>query len=68
MNNLLKKIEDRSARVVVVGIGYVGLPLVVEFAAALPHHGCEEGPVAHFPGSPACPARTSTVPVRKLAA
>jgi UDP-N-acetyl-D-glucosamine dehydrogenase len=31
---LLKKIEDRSARVVVVGIGYVGLPLVVELAEA----------------------------------
>lgn len=34
MSTLLKKIEDRSARVVVVGIGYVGLPLVVELAKA----------------------------------
>ena len=31
---LLKKIEDRTARVVVVGIGYVGLPLALEFARA----------------------------------
>jgi UDP-N-acetyl-D-glucosamine dehydrogenase len=29
---LLKKIHNRSARVGVVGLGYVGLPLVVEFA------------------------------------
>ncbi|HVK69889.1 MAG TPA: nucleotide sugar dehydrogenase [Polyangium sp.] len=34
MQELLKKIEDRSAHIVVVGIGYVGLPLVVEFAQA----------------------------------
>ncbi|HVY47145.1 MAG TPA: nucleotide sugar dehydrogenase [Minicystis sp.] len=34
MQGLLQKIEDRSARVVVIGIGYVGLPLVVEFAKA----------------------------------
>ncbi len=34
VQELLKKIEDRSAHVVVVGIGYVGLPLVVEFARA----------------------------------
>ena len=32
--DLIKKIEDKSARVVVIGIGYVGLPLVVEFARA----------------------------------
>src|SRR5438045_2572650 len=32
--DLLKKIEERRARVVVIGIGYVGLPLVVEFATA----------------------------------
>ena len=31
---LLRKIEDRSARVAVVGLGYVGLPLAVEFAKA----------------------------------
>jgi UDP-N-acetyl-D-glucosamine dehydrogenase len=31
---LIKKIEDKTARVVVVGIGYVGLPLVLEFARA----------------------------------
>ena len=34
MSTLKSKIEDRSARVVVIGIGYVGLPLVVEFAKA----------------------------------
>src|SRR5882724_8852822 len=31
---LIKKIDDKSARVVVIGIGYVGLPLVLEFARA----------------------------------
>ena len=31
---LIKRIEDKSARIVVIGIGYVGLPLVVEFARA----------------------------------
>jgi UDP-N-acetyl-D-glucosamine dehydrogenase len=31
---LTKKIDDKSARVVVIGIGYVGLPLVLEFARA----------------------------------
>src|SRR6478735_2961869 len=34
MTSLLEKIETKSARVVVVGIGYVGLPLAVEFARA----------------------------------
>lgn len=34
MQQLLQKIEERRARIVVVGIGYVGLPLVVEFAKA----------------------------------
>jgi UDP-N-acetyl-D-glucosamine dehydrogenase len=33
-SRLKEKIADRSARVVVVGIGYVGLPLAVEVAAA----------------------------------
>ncbi|NLF37960.1 nucleotide sugar dehydrogenase [bacterium] len=32
MTNLLRKIEDRSAHIGVVGLGYVGLPLAVEFA------------------------------------
>ena len=31
---LLKKIENRTARVGVIGMGYVGLPLAVEFARA----------------------------------
>src|SRR5262245_2562224 len=31
---LLKKIQDRSAVVGVVGLGYVGLPLAMEFARA----------------------------------
>jgi UDP-N-acetyl-D-glucosamine dehydrogenase len=32
--DVIAKINDKSARIVVVGIGYVGLPLVVEFARA----------------------------------
>jgi UDP-N-acetyl-D-glucosamine dehydrogenase len=32
--DLIKKIDDKTARVVVIGIGYVGLPLVLEFARA----------------------------------
>jgi UDP-N-acetyl-D-glucosamine dehydrogenase len=31
---LLKKIEAKAARIVVIGIGYVGLPLALEFARA----------------------------------
>jgi UDP-N-acetyl-D-glucosamine dehydrogenase len=31
---LLKRIENRSARIGVIGLGYVGLPLAVEFARA----------------------------------
>ena len=34
VHGLLQKIEARSAEVVVIGIGYVGLPLVVELATA----------------------------------
>jgi UDP-N-acetyl-D-glucosamine dehydrogenase len=34
MNALVEKFKKRDAHVVVVGIGYVGLPLVVEFARA----------------------------------
>lgn len=34
MTSLLQKIETKTARVVVVGVGYVGLPLVAEFARA----------------------------------
>ncbi|MDD5368685.1 MAG: nucleotide sugar dehydrogenase [Anaerolineaceae bacterium] len=34
MHDLLAKIQDKSARVAVVGQGYVGLPLAVEFASA----------------------------------
>ena len=32
--SLIEKIEQRTARVGVVGLGYVGLPLAVEFARA----------------------------------
>ncbi|MBC8145469.1 MAG: hypothetical protein H7X80_07775, partial [bacterium] len=32
--NLLEKINDRQFSVAVVGLGYVGLPLAVEFAKA----------------------------------
>ncbi|HPJ72670.1 MAG TPA: NAD(P)-binding domain-containing protein, partial [bacterium] len=31
---LLRKIEDRKAVVGVIGLGYVGLPLAIEFARA----------------------------------
>jgi len=34
MTSLLQKIETKSARIVVIGVGYVGLPLVAEFARA----------------------------------
>ena len=34
MTDLLSKIEDRSAHVCVIGLGYVGLPLAVAFAEA----------------------------------
>jgi UDP-N-acetyl-D-glucosamine dehydrogenase len=34
MSNLLAKIASKQAHVVVIGIGYVGLPLVAEFARA----------------------------------
>ena len=33
-DQLRKRIDDKTARIVVIGIGYVGLPLVVEFARA----------------------------------
>jgi UDP-N-acetyl-D-glucosamine dehydrogenase len=32
--NLLDKIRNKQARVGVIGLGYVGLPLAVEFAKA----------------------------------
>ena len=31
---LKKKIDDRQAKIGVIGLGYVGLPLAVEFASA----------------------------------
>lgn len=34
MQQLLRKIENHEARVVVIGVGYVGLPLAVELARA----------------------------------
>ncbi len=34
MSDLLTRIEDRSAHVCVIGLGYVGLPLAVSFAEA----------------------------------
>lgn len=34
MNSLQQKIHDKTARVGVIGLGYVGLPLAVEFAEA----------------------------------
>ena len=32
--NLIEKINDKSAKVGIIGLGYVGLPLAVEFANA----------------------------------
>jgi UDP-N-acetyl-D-glucosamine dehydrogenase len=34
MQTLMRKITDRSAQVSVIGLGYVGLPLAIEFARA----------------------------------
>ena len=34
MQTLLRKITERSAHVGVIGLGYVGLPLAIEFACA----------------------------------
>lgn len=34
MQELLQKIETRTAKVLVIGVGYVGLPLVIELAKA----------------------------------
>ena len=31
-NNLFKKITDKSATVGIIGLGYVGFPLVIRFA------------------------------------
>jgi UDP-N-acetyl-D-glucosamine dehydrogenase len=31
---LIQRIEDREAKVAIIGLGYVGLPLAVEFASA----------------------------------
>ncbi|MBN1356788.1 nucleotide sugar dehydrogenase [bacterium] len=33
-NRLVSRIEDRSARIGVIGLGYVGLPLLIEFSNA----------------------------------
>ena len=33
-NNLLKKIKTKNANIGIIGLGYVGLPLVIEFAEA----------------------------------
>ena len=33
--SLAEKISNRTARVGIIGLGYVGLPLAVEFAQAL---------------------------------
>ncbi len=34
MDNLLSKIEAKTAKIAVIGLGYVGLPLAVDFAVA----------------------------------
>jgi len=33
LNNLLNKIESHSAKVVIIGLGYVCLPLALEFSS-----------------------------------
>jgi UDP-N-acetyl-D-glucosamine dehydrogenase len=46
LETLKKKVDDRSARIGVVGLGYVGLPLSVEFAeAGFPVLGIDVDPV-----------------------
>jgi UDP-N-acetyl-D-glucosamine dehydrogenase len=48
---LLKKVEDKTARIVVVGLGYVGLPLALEFARAgyrVTGYDKDEAKVAHL--------------------
>jgi UDP-N-acetyl-D-glucosamine dehydrogenase len=43
--DLLKKIEDRTATIAVIGLGYVGLPMCVEFArAGFPVIGIDNNP------------------------
>jgi UDP-N-acetyl-D-glucosamine dehydrogenase len=45
VEHLLRKIEERRAHVVVIGTGYVGLPLIVEFAkAGFPVTGYDKDP------------------------
>ena len=36
ITNTIKKIEDRSARISIIGLGYVGLPLAAEFGKTFP--------------------------------
>ena len=44
MATLLEKIKTHDAKVAVIGIGYVGLPLVLEMAQRrLPHHRLRQG-------------------------
>jgi len=38
-NNLIKKLEDKTANVAVLGLGYVGLPFAAVFAEAARGHG-----------------------------
>ena len=34
LEELARRIDDRTARIGVIGLGYVGLPLAIEFAKA----------------------------------
>ena len=46
MTDLLKKIEAKEARLAIIGMGYVGLPLAVEFARGRNRncrHRCQRG-------------------------
>ena len=54
---LERKIKDRTARIGIVGLGYVGLPLAVEFAQAgfrrrRDRRGCAQGRARSTPASP----------------
>jgi UDP-N-acetyl-D-glucosamine dehydrogenase len=50
---LINSLQDHSARIGILGLGYVGLPLAVAFReAGFQHHGIDPIPVGkcHQPG------------------
>ena len=63
---LLEKIKNQSAHVVVVGIGYVGLPLVVELATrGLPRHGLRPRRAQGEGAAPRASRTSSDIPTRR---